>query len=60
MVKHHIANANLMVSRDADCVAPSGGWYTCLLCRQVCVLGPCHVLGNSCGLDKPRYLPSWN
>ena len=46
MVKHHIANANLMVSRDGVCVLPSRGWHSGLSCRQACVLGLCHVLGR--------------
>ena len=29
MVKHHIANANLMVSRDGVCVVPSRGGLPC-------------------------------
>lgn len=34
MVKHHASNANLMVSRDAGCAAPSEGG-TCACCADV-------------------------
>lgn len=52
VIKHHIANANLMVSGDEHLV-PSVGWHVGLPCKGVCVLGLGPMLSTAMDRQDP-------
>lgn len=58
VVKHHIANANLMVSGDTACAWSPVGAALGPACRRACVLGPCQVSTGRQPWTRPARIPA--